>query len=322
MRVALVAAIYWRECCDDLDAAASLRLSLGRSRIIGTRRCIGRSRIKAGLEGTNASIEINTANTLSLEPAMSLSFVTKAIQTTAADGTFEEQPVIDTSATASSFRSGSGAGIGVGLFEQLRQNQEEEEAAREEFQRSIMRGTLALDDDDAAHLQQIQAQKQAARSAQEQQTAEQLASFRAAQAERSLQRSGGGGGSGPVELESMPQNQTTTFMADSIPISTSLLPIESPFSNSLTTTAPTAKVISSNVVPVTIKRRKRRLVESIADTTIEPPESERLPSTNKRAKGQDTATATGTASAPGVNKDGGLSSLLSGYSSSSSSSDT
>jgi FAM192A/Fyv6, N-terminal domain len=252
---------------------------------------------------------------------MSLSFVTKAIQTTAADGTFEEQPVIDTSATASSLRSGSGGGTGVGLFEQLRQNQEEEEAAREEFQRSIMRGTLALDDDDAAHLQQIQAQKRAARSVQEQQTAEQLASFRAAQAERSLQRGGGG----PVELESASQNQATTFNADPIPISTSLMPAESPFSNSLTASSTSAaSALSSNMIPVTIKRRKRRPAEPIPNTTkvaaIEQhPESNVSSCTSKRAKGNTLATAT--TAAPVTGKDGGLSSLLAGYSSSSSSSD-
>jgi FAM192A/Fyv6, N-terminal domain len=210
----------------------------------------------------------------------------------------------------------------VGLFEQLRQNQEEEEAAREEFQRSIMRGTLALDDDDAAHLQQLQAQKQAARSAQEQQTAEQLASFRTAQAERSLQRSGGG----PVEQESMPQSQATTFMADSIPISANLLPVESPFSNSLTTAASTAAgILSSNMIPVTIKRRKRRPTEPTADTTktsaIEQrPESNVSSCTSKRAKGNTAATTT--SAAPVTGKDGRLSSLLAGYSSSSSSSDT
>jgi FAM192A/Fyv6, N-terminal domain len=223
------------------------------------------------------------------------------------DGTFEEQPVSDTSATASSFRSGNGGGTGIGLFEQLRQNQEK--AAREEFQRSIMRGTLALDDDDAAHLQQIQAQKQAARSVQDQQTGEQLASFRAARAERFLHRDGG---SGPVELESASQNQTTTFMAILIPISTSLLPAESPFSTSLTASATSAaSALSSNMIPVTIKRRP---AEPIADTTkaaVRDLQSEsNVPSfTHKRAKGITPATST---AAPVIGKDGALSSLLAG----------
>ena len=112
---------------------------------------------------------------------MSLSFVTKAIQTTAADGTFEEQAVeTDDDKKQGTTRSGNG----IGLFDQLRQNKDEEEAARLEFQRSIMRGTLALDEDDAAHLQELQRQKEAESAAQVRYTETQLASFRAAQAER------------------------------------------------------------------------------------------------------------------------------------------
>jgi FAM192A/Fyv6, N-terminal domain len=113
---------------------------------------------------------------------MSLSFVTKAIQTTAADGTFEETVVENAEdRTAGSRRHNEHA---VGLFDQLRQNQEEAEAARLEFQRSIMRGTLALDEDDVAHLQQLHQQKDVEQMTQLQQTESQLASFRAAQAER------------------------------------------------------------------------------------------------------------------------------------------
>jgi hypothetical protein len=47
-----------------------------------------------------------------------------------------------------------------------------------------MRGTLALDEDDAAHLQELQRQKEAENDAQVRFTEAQLASFRAAQAER------------------------------------------------------------------------------------------------------------------------------------------
>lgn len=112
---------------------------------------------------------------------MSLSFVTKAIQTTAADGTFEEQAVDNGDDKNQGATRG---GTGVGLFDQLRQNKDEEEAARLEFQRSIMRGTLALDEDDAAHLQELQRQKEAESAAQVRDTETQLASFRAAQAER------------------------------------------------------------------------------------------------------------------------------------------
>ena len=112
---------------------------------------------------------------------MSLSFVTKAIQTTAADGTFEEQAVENDDDNQREATRGRNT---MGLFDQLRQNKDEEEAARLEFQRSIMRGTLALDEDDAAHLQELQRQKEAQNDAHVRYTEMQLASFRAAQAER------------------------------------------------------------------------------------------------------------------------------------------
>ncbi len=112
---------------------------------------------------------------------MSLSFVTKAIQTTAADGTFEEQAVDNGDDENQGATRG---GTGVGLFDQLRQNKDEEEAARLEFQRSIMRGTLSLDEDGAAHLQELQRQKEAESAARVRDTETQLASFRAARAER------------------------------------------------------------------------------------------------------------------------------------------
>jgi hypothetical protein len=53
---------------------------------------------------------------------MSLSFVTKAIQTTAADGTFEEQAVENDDNN----KQGSRGGNTIGLFDQLRQNKYEE----------------------------------------------------------------------------------------------------------------------------------------------------------------------------------------------------
>ena len=111
---------------------------------------------------------------------MSVSFVTKAIQTTAADGTFEEQAVDNDD---NKMQGATRGGNSIGLFDQLRQKKDDEEAARLEFQRSIMRGTLALDEDDAAHLQELQRQKVAENDAQMRSTEMQLASFRAAQAE-------------------------------------------------------------------------------------------------------------------------------------------
>ena len=112
---------------------------------------------------------------------MSLSFVSKAIQTTAEDGTFEEKPVEN---SEGGMVGTSVTGSGEGLFEQLRKNKEEADAEREEIQRSIMRGTLALDEEDAAHLDQLNKMRQEELALRQQQTAAELASFRAARADR------------------------------------------------------------------------------------------------------------------------------------------
>lgn len=117
---------------------------------------------------------------------MSLSFVTKAIQTTTADGVFEEQPVASSDGDSNNNNSSNNGYGSVSLSEQLRVNREQEDAEREEAQRSLMRGTLALDDEDAAHLEQWQTQKQNALAAQRHDTESQLATFRAAQAERQI----------------------------------------------------------------------------------------------------------------------------------------
>ena len=70
------------------------------------------------------------------------------------------------------------------LFEQLRNNRDEEDAAREEFQRTMMRGTRALDEEDCAHLDAIQREKEMREQKVKSQTEEELALFRAAKADR------------------------------------------------------------------------------------------------------------------------------------------
>lgn len=68
------------------------------------------------------------------------------------------------------------------LFEQLRSNQEEEEATRQEFQRSIMRGTRALDEEDVAHLDAVAKQRQEREFQYQQEMQQEMALFRAARA--------------------------------------------------------------------------------------------------------------------------------------------
>jgi len=111
---------------------------------------------------------------------MSLSFISKTIQTTKENGDFEEKPVENPTVTGASRVSGGSSG----LFEQLRKNKEQEEDEREEFQRSIMRGTLTLDEDDAAHLDFLSKQKEKERSAMRNATELAVADFRLAQSER------------------------------------------------------------------------------------------------------------------------------------------
>ena len=113
---------------------------------------------------------------------MSLSFVSKSIQTSRDDGGYDEKPVESTGEGDGGQSSVTGAR--KPLFEQLRDNKEQEEAERAEFQRSIMRGTLALDEEDCAHLDAVEKKRQEEISARQQQTEQELDAFRAAQADR------------------------------------------------------------------------------------------------------------------------------------------
>ena len=70
------------------------------------------------------------------------------------------------------------------LFEQLGSNKVDEEATREEFQRSIVRGTRALDEEDCAHQDAVQREKQKQDQAVKASLDEELALFRAARADR------------------------------------------------------------------------------------------------------------------------------------------
>jgi len=213
---------------------------------------------------------------------MSLSFVSKAIQTTAEDGTFEEKPVENAEADTG---GRSVTGTGQGLFDQLRQNKEDAEAEREEFQRSIMRGTLALDEDDAAHLDQLNKRRMEDLARKQQQTATELATFRAAQADRQHQ-----------------QQQRT----DETPNS----------SFDVTSFAGTERAASGSekkFAPTFIKKKRKRM-----EATDEPkpkgqekgPENDDTKSTVALPAKEETKT-----------EGGGISNLLAGYSSSSSEED-
>jgi len=110
---------------------------------------------------------------------MSLSFVSSSVQTGTADGGYEETPIESQQVQEVNRRNAHKP-----LFEQLRENQEEEQAKQEEAQREIMRGTLALGEDDVAHLSALAEQKKEREDRIQQQTKQDLALFRAARVER------------------------------------------------------------------------------------------------------------------------------------------
>ena len=112
---------------------------------------------------------------------MSLSFVSSAVLSSSDGVSHNEEKSIE-SKEVQALRGKQQAA--KPLFEQLRANQEEEEMKREEFQRTVMRGTRALDEEDCAHLDAIQKQKLERETEIKSQTEQELALFRAAKAER------------------------------------------------------------------------------------------------------------------------------------------
>ena len=110
---------------------------------------------------------------------MSLSFVSKSVQTTTEDGGFVEEAIAGASTENES------TGLHKPLFEQLRANQEQAEAEQEEYQKALMRGTMALDEEDAAHLESLRRKEREQQDEVKRRTEEELAAFRAARADRS-----------------------------------------------------------------------------------------------------------------------------------------
>ena len=110
---------------------------------------------------------------------MSLSFVSSAVQTGTADGGYEEKAIESKEVQKVNLRNQHKP-----LFEQLRENQEEEQAKQEEIQREMMRGTRALDEEDVAHLDALEKQREERERAIQMRTQDELAMFRAARIER------------------------------------------------------------------------------------------------------------------------------------------
>jgi len=220
---------------------------------------------------------------------MSLSFVSKAIQTTTEDGTFEEKAIENPEGeTAGTSMTGSGQN----LYDQLRKNKEDADEEREEFQRSIMRGTLALDDDDAAHLEQLNKKRWEERARTQQQTATELAAFRAARADRQHNNN-------PQEQQ---QQDTSTKSYDL---------------QAFATEGPTAETSSEKkFVPTFIMKKRKRAVEDgkTTSTKIEPAIKNNMPEQDDSKDSKHSVSK----EPEKKNEQGqGISNLLAGYSSSS-----
>jgi FAM192A/Fyv6, N-terminal domain len=249
---------------------------------------------------------------------MSLSFVSKSIQTTTEDGSFVEKPV-----EGSADDDGGGAsssGDHRPLFEQLRQNQEQRDAEEEEYQRSMMRGTLALDEEDEAHLVGLRRQREREEMELRQKTDQELAAFRAARLDRFSTTADA---TNPLldGEDDIADNQRQEDRNAEILATASFLPARS------TTTASGAKPS----LPVIIRRRKRGSSEVDAKSGAKASEAKVSDQKKPRSSeegGESTGNREGSGNKPGSSAGppsangssatgGGIGGLLAGYDSSS-----
>jgi FAM192A/Fyv6, N-terminal domain len=112
---------------------------------------------------------------------MSLSFVSSAVLSST-DGISHNEETEVTSKELEAVRKN--AGRSKSLFEQLRSNQEDDEEKRAETERSRMRGVLALDEDDVAHLNALNRSKAESELQRNMEMEHEMALFRAAKEER------------------------------------------------------------------------------------------------------------------------------------------
>jgi hypothetical protein len=138
---------------------------------------------------------------------MSLSFVSKSIQTQDQDGEFTETAIEGTTDTSTREQHRP-------LFDQLRSNKEREEEEREEFQRTIMRGTLALDAEDAAYLHALQSERNRQAAIKQRETERELAAFHAAKMQKEEAQSPAVGGK--REYSAPPVNETSSKAATDV----------------------------------------------------------------------------------------------------------
>lgn len=216
---------------------------------------------------------------------MSLSFVSSAVLSSSDGVSHNEERQIE-SKEVLALRGKQNAA--KPLFDQLRSNQEEEDAKREEFQRGIMRGTLALDEDDCAHLDTVQKQRQEREAMVKADTEQEVALFRAARADRNesqlvIEQDAKQVSDGAGVKE--PRNE--------IPKSTTPVPL---------------------VPKILVKRRRRQQPDSKAD-------SRRTVDKKKKQKLEKVEESSSPSDSPEKKEENGLGGLLGGYGSSDDESD-
>ena len=219
---------------------------------------------------------------------MSLSFVSSAVQTGTADGGFEETP-IESKEVAQVNKQNSHKP----LFEQLRANQEEEDAKREEQQRELMRGTMALDEDDVAHLDAIHKQKMERERLVQQQTQDELAAFRAARMERTQALSASGENEGD-------QDAIEEDLKDR--------PVE------VANKTATSKAKTAPLKPKIIVKKRRKRTEAPASETGDSSKKQKAEEDDKAKSSEENADEKSQSKSPSESAPaGGLGGLLGGY---------
>lgn len=254
---------------------------------------------------------------------MTLSFVASAVQTGTSDGGFEEIPIESEEIETLNKRNANKP-----LFEQLRNNKDGEDAKNEEMERDIMRATCALDSEDVAHLDSINKQRTERERKIHERTQLEVDTFRAAKAFRQQTTTLAVGDLDEDDVNNNHTNSNTNNEQQN-PKSSEQKDERYPSSLSYTNTM----TMQSLMPVIKVKKRRRRQVtnenssspKKIKEASIEndftiggkiSTENSALSDKNKRM-GKDSVQATPSAKNDSTNC-GGLSSLLSGYGSSSS----
>mmetsp|Transcript_42866 Transcript_42866/g.77072 ORF Transcript_42866/g.77072 Transcript_42866/m.77072 type:complete len:241 (-) Transcript_42866:76-798(-) len=186
---------------------------------------------------------------------MSLSFVKSAVLSSTDGISHNEETAIDNSETQS-LRASSGAGFQKPLFEQLRANKEVDQEKEDEFQRSI-RGTRPLDEEDCAHLDNVDRRREEVEFKVKSGIEQEVALFHAAREDRGLAQT--------VVMEGDGDDADKVVRGDAA-VKAGVEPI-----------AAVAKKEMKKIVPkFTIKKKRKRVVAQESDSNNNSAEKNKL----------------------------------------------